>query len=74
MPPLALSDEMLAKVMDAAALLPVSSRDAFLKSVAGHVAGVPHPGMDTVDHAIAVVTRHLRCCRRPSSIRPTKKE
>lgn len=53
--PLALTDEQLDRVMAAASLLPITSRDAFLKSVAGKVSGVPHLGMDTVDHAIAVV-------------------
>jgi hypothetical protein len=55
MPPLALSDEQLDRVMAAASMLPVTSRDAFLKSVAGRVAGVPYLGMDPVEHAIAVV-------------------
>jgi hypothetical protein len=53
--PLSLSDEQMDRVLSAAALLPVTSRDAFLKSVAGRVAGSPHLGMETVEHAIAVV-------------------
>jgi hypothetical protein len=53
--PLALSDEMLDRVMAAAALLPVTSRDAFLKSVAGRVAGVPCLGIAEIESAIAFV-------------------
>ena len=55
MPPLALSDEMLDRVMAAASLLPISSRDAFLKSVAGRVAGVPNVGMAEIESAIRFV-------------------
>jgi hypothetical protein len=35
--------------------LPVSRRDAFLKSVAGRVAGVPCVGMAKIESAIAFV-------------------
>jgi hypothetical protein len=55
MPPLSLSDEQLDRVMAAAAMLPVSSRDAFLRSVAGRVAGVPNVGIAEVETAIAFV-------------------
>jgi hypothetical protein len=55
MPPLALTDEMLAHLMDAAALLPVSSRDAFMRSVAGRVAGIPCLGHAEFERAVAFV-------------------
>lgn len=52
---ISLTDEQLDRVMAAAALLPVTSRDAFLKSVAGRVAGVPHVSMSEIERAIAFV-------------------
>jgi hypothetical protein len=53
--PIAFTDEMLERVMAAAALLPVSSRDAFLKSVAGRVAGLPNIGTAEIETAIQFV-------------------
>jgi hypothetical protein len=50
-----LSDEMLDRLMAAASMLPVSRRDAFLKSVAGRVCGVPCAGMAEIESAIAFV-------------------
>jgi hypothetical protein len=55
MPPLALTDEMLARLMDAAALLPVSSRDSFMHSVAGRVTGIPCLGHAEFERAITFV-------------------
>lgn len=55
MPPLALTDQMLEKVMAAAFMLSISSRDAFLKSVAGRVAGLPCIGMAEIETAIRFV-------------------
>lgn len=54
-PPLSLSDEMLDRVMSAASMLPVSSRDAFLKSVAGRVVGIPCVGIAEIESAIQFV-------------------
>lgn len=53
--PLALTDEQLDRVMAAATLLPASSRDAFLKSVAGRVAGIPNVGTAEIESAIQFV-------------------
>jgi hypothetical protein len=53
--PLALSDEQMDRLLTAASLLPVTSRDAFLNSVAGRVAGLPCIGMAEIEQAIAVV-------------------
>ena len=58
MPPLALTDKELARLMTAATLLPVTSRDVFLKSVAGRVAGSPCVGMGEIERAIAFVLNH----------------
>jgi hypothetical protein len=55
MPPLALTDEKMDRVLAAASLLPATSRDGFLKSVAGRVAGVPCLGMAEIEEAIAFV-------------------
>jgi hypothetical protein len=55
MPPLALTDEQMDRLLAAASMLPISSRDAFLKSVAGRVAGVPCLGMAEIESAIAFV-------------------
>jgi hypothetical protein len=50
-----LSDEELDRVMEAAALLPTHQRDAFLRSVAGRVAGSPDVGMAEIESAITFV-------------------
>jgi hypothetical protein len=42
MPPLALNDEEMAAVMDAATPLAPSQRDAFLRDVAAELAKCPH--------------------------------
>jgi hypothetical protein len=55
MPPLSLTDQQMDRLMDAAAMLPVSSRDAFLKSVAGRVAGIPCVGHAEFERAICFV-------------------
>jgi hypothetical protein len=47
-----LDDQQLDRVMAAAALLPTSRRDAFLKSVAGRVAGLPNVGTAEIERAI----------------------
>jgi hypothetical protein len=53
--PFSLSDEELDRVMGAAAMLPVSQRDMFLRSVAGRVAGQPCVGMAEIESAIRFV-------------------
>jgi hypothetical protein len=53
--PLALTDEQMDRVMAAAALLPATSRNAFLKSVAGRVAGTPCISMAEIERAIQFV-------------------
>jgi hypothetical protein len=50
-----LSDEQLDRVIAAAAMLPASRRDMFLRSVAGRVAGLPCVGMAEIETAIAFV-------------------
>ena len=52
MPPLGLSDEMLEQIMASASMIPVSCRSAFLKSVAGRVAGLSCIGMAEIESAI----------------------
>jgi hypothetical protein len=56
MPPLAFDDEMLDRVMAAAALLPVNARDNFLRSVANRVSDLPYQaGMPEIERAISFV-------------------
>jgi hypothetical protein len=50
-----LSDEQLDRVIAAAAMLPASRRDMFLRSVAGRVAGLPCVGMAEIESAISFV-------------------
>jgi hypothetical protein len=50
-----LSDEQLDRVMAAAAMLPASRRDSFIRSVAGRVAGLPCVGMAEIETAIRFV-------------------
>jgi hypothetical protein len=50
-----LSDEEMDRLTAAASMLPVSSRSAFLKSVAGRVAGIPNAGMAEIESAIQFV-------------------
>jgi hypothetical protein len=50
-----LSDVEMDRLVDAAALLPVGSRDAFLRSVAGRVADIPRVGLAELECAIAFV-------------------
>lgn len=47
-----LDDRQLDRVMDAAAMLPTRQRDAFLKSVAGRVAGLSDVGIAEIESAI----------------------
>lgn len=53
--PLALTDRQLDRVIAAASMLPVTSRNAFLKSVAGRVAGLPNVGTPEIESAIHFV-------------------
>jgi hypothetical protein len=53
MPPLSFDDAQMNRLMDAAALLPPGQRDAFLRSVAGRVAGMQCIiGMAEIESAI----------------------
>ncbi len=52
---LSFSDEQLDRVIAAAALLPPHKRDAFLRSVAGRVAGLPCIGIAEIERAIVFV-------------------
>jgi hypothetical protein len=55
MSPLSFSDQEMDRITAAAALLPASRRDTFLRSVAGRVAGLPCVGMAEIESAIAFV-------------------
>jgi hypothetical protein len=50
-----LTDCQLAEITQAAELLPVNSRDAFLRSVANRLADAKHCNDDDVNHAITFV-------------------
>jgi hypothetical protein len=53
---LAFDDIMLARVMDAASLLPVNARDGFMRSVANRISDLRHPpGMAELEQAISFV-------------------
>jgi hypothetical protein len=52
MPPLSFDDDQMNRLMDAAAMLPTRQRDAFLRSVAGRVAGMPDVGIAEIESAI----------------------
>jgi hypothetical protein len=53
--PLALSDQAMQHVQQAAALLPLHDRDPFLRSVAGHLADIAKPSDSDVAHAVALI-------------------
>lgn len=54
--PLAFDDEMLARVLDAAALLPANQRDGFLRSVSNRLGNLPYPpGMAELEQAIVFI-------------------
>jgi hypothetical protein len=54
--PLAFDDIMLARVMDAASLLPANQRDHFLRSVSNRLGDLPYqPGMAELEQAISFV-------------------
>jgi hypothetical protein len=56
MQPLALSDSQLRLVMESAALIPVSQRDSFLRSIAGRLCDLPYqPSKADVEEAIRFV-------------------
>jgi hypothetical protein len=56
MPPLAFSDEMLDRLTNAAALLPVAARDGFMRSVANRLSDLPYEvGMAELENAISFV-------------------
>jgi hypothetical protein len=50
-----LDDEQLDRLMGAAAMLQVSQRDSFVRSVAGRVAGLPCIGMAEIESSITFV-------------------
>jgi hypothetical protein len=60
--PFSLSDEQLDRVMGAAATLPASRRDIFLRSVAGRVAGLPCIGVAEIESAITFVLNSYGVC------------
>ena len=53
--PLALTDQQLSIVTDAAALLPPAARDAFLRSVAAVLGSDDHPSDGAVMRALSLV-------------------
>jgi hypothetical protein len=59
--PLSLSDEQMDRLLAAAALLPVTSRDAFLKSVASRASSTSAPT------ASRAATKHLQ---NPTGVKP----
>jgi hypothetical protein len=67
-----LDDEQLDRVMDAAAMLPASRRDMFLRSVAGRVAGLPGVGMAEIESAITFVLNSYGVAPGNSAIARTK--
>jgi hypothetical protein len=52
---LSLSDHQLQQVQQAAAMLPVGNRDAFLRSIAGRLSGIATPTDRDVAHAVSFV-------------------
>jgi hypothetical protein len=50
-----LDDAQLDRLMDAAAMPPTSKRDAFVRSVAGRLAGLPRVSISEIDSAIECV-------------------
>jgi hypothetical protein len=57
-----LSDEEMDRLMGAAAMLPTSQRDSFVRSVAGRVAGLPCIGMAEIESAITFVPNSCGVC------------
>lgn len=66
MRPLALDDEMLDRLTDAAALLPAAQRGHFMRSVANRINHLPEPGIADLETAIQFVlnTRGVSAPRR----------
>jgi hypothetical protein len=56
---LALSDQQLAQIKAAAALLPVNTRDLFLRSIAGRLSDITLP----TDNDIAAAVSFVLSCR-----------
>jgi hypothetical protein len=50
-----LDDEQMDRLMDAASLLPAHKRDAFVRSVAGRLAGLPRVTISEIDSATEFV-------------------
>ena len=67
-----LDDEQMDRLMGAAAMLPVSQRDSFVRSVAGRVAGLPCVGMAETESAITFVLNSYGVCPGTSAITRNK--
>jgi hypothetical protein len=64
-----LDDAQLNRLMDAAAMLPASKRDAFVRSVAGRVAGLPRITISEIDSAVEFVLNSYGVAPGSSAIR-----
>jgi hypothetical protein len=60
------------RLMGAAAMLPASRRDSFVRSVAGRVAGLPCVGMAEIESAITFVLNSYGVAPRNSAIARNK--
>jgi hypothetical protein len=72
MMPLGFSDEQVDRLMDAAAMLPASRRDVFLRSVAGRLAGLPDVGDAEFEQAINFVLNNYGVALGCNAITPNK--